>query len=78
MLFQGKPVAGSEVVIFDPAATETEAKTDDAGRVQLAAAKPGLYSIRAKWVVDGSRASKATRNIRKSITTGRSPSACSD
>jgi hypothetical protein len=38
-------------VIVDPAGDETEAKTDEAGRAQLAAAKPGLYSIRAKWVV---------------------------
>jgi uncharacterized GH25 family protein len=51
VLFQGKPVAGSDVVILDPAGKETEAKTDAAGRVELIAAKPGLYSIRAKWVV---------------------------
>jgi uncharacterized GH25 family protein len=51
VLFRGKPVAGSEVVILDPAANETQAKTDDAGRVQLPATRPGLYSIRAKWVV---------------------------
>jgi hypothetical protein len=51
VLFQGKPVAGSEVVILDPASNETEAKTDKEGRVDLAASKPGLYSIRAKWVV---------------------------
>ena len=51
VLYQGKPVAGSEVVIFDPTAKEIEAKTDEAGRVALDTAKPGLYSIRAKWVV---------------------------
>ena len=51
VLFRGKPVAGSEVVILDPAANETEVKTDEAGRIELAAAKPGIYSIRAKWVV---------------------------
>lgn len=51
VLFQGKPVAGSEVVIFDPTAKEIDAKTDAAGRIELATGKPGLYSIRAKWVV---------------------------
>jgi uncharacterized GH25 family protein len=51
VLFNGKPVAGSEVVIFDPTAKEIEAKTDEAGRIELDASKPGLYSIRAKWVV---------------------------
>ena len=51
VLYQGKPVAGSEVVIFDPTAKEIEAKTDDAGRVELDTTRPGLYSIRAKWVV---------------------------
>jgi uncharacterized GH25 family protein len=51
VLFQGKPAAGAEVVIFDPTADETTAKTDAAGKLELPAAKPGLYSIRAKWVV---------------------------
>jgi uncharacterized GH25 family protein len=51
VLFQGKPVAGSEVVIFDPTAAETKGTTDETGRIALPAAKPGLYSIRAKWVV---------------------------
>jgi uncharacterized GH25 family protein len=52
VLFQGKPVAGSEVVIFDPAAAETTSKTDEAGKLELDTTKPGLYSIRAKWVVN--------------------------
>jgi hypothetical protein len=51
VLYQGKPVAGSEVVIFDPTAKVIDAKTDEAGRVELDTTKPGLYSIRAKWVV---------------------------
>ena len=51
VLFQGKPAAGAEIVIFDPTAAQTDLKTDDAGRCSLAALKPGLYSIRAKWVV---------------------------
>jgi len=51
VIFRGKSVSGSEIVILDPAGNETQAKTDDAGRFQLDAAKPGLYSIRAKWVV---------------------------
>jgi len=51
VLYKGKPVAGSEVVIFDPTAKEITAKTDEAGKIELDTAKPGLYSIRAKWVV---------------------------
>jgi hypothetical protein len=51
VLFNGKPAVGSEFVILDPAGNETESKADEAGRVELAASKPGLYSIRAKWVV---------------------------
>ncbi|HEX5105801.1 MAG TPA: DUF3386 family protein, partial [Pirellulaceae bacterium] len=51
VLFNGNPAVGSEVVIFDPTAQEIEAKTDEAGKVELETAKPGLYSIRAKWVV---------------------------
>ncbi len=51
VLFQGKPAAGSEVVIFDPTAAQTDAKADEAGKLSLTAARPGLYSIRAKWVV---------------------------
>jgi uncharacterized GH25 family protein len=51
VLFHGKPVAGSEVVIFDPTSDETKGTTDEGGRIALPAAKPGLYSIRAKWVV---------------------------
>ena len=51
VLYQGKPVAGSEVVIFDPTAKEINAKTDESGKVELDTTRPGLYSIRAKWVV---------------------------
>lgn len=51
VLFQGKPVAGSEFVIFDPTSAETKGTTVEAGRITLPAGKPGLYSIRAKWVV---------------------------
>jgi uncharacterized GH25 family protein len=51
VLYQGKPVAGSEVVIFDPASNQIDAKTDDSGKVALDTTRPGLYSIRAKWVV---------------------------
>ncbi len=51
VLFQGKPIAGSEFVIFDPTAAETKGTTDEAGRIHLGVAKPGLYSIRAKWIV---------------------------
>ena len=51
VMFRGKPAAGSEIVILDPAGNETKVNADDAGRFQLAGATPGLYSIRAKWVV---------------------------
>jgi hypothetical protein len=54
VLFQGKPVAGAEVIIFDPTSAETQAKTDAAGKLPLPpTTKAGLYSIRAKWVVPG-------------------------
>jgi len=51
VLFNGKPAAGAEFVIHDPAATQSDAKSDEKGQLFLSAAKPGLYSIRAKWVV---------------------------
>lgn len=54
VLFQGQPAAGSEVVIFDPAARETKVKSDAAGRVHLSRSRPGLYSIRARWAVEQS------------------------
>jgi uncharacterized GH25 family protein len=50
VLYKNKPVAGSDVVILDPENNESEVKTDESGRVKLGALKPGLYSIRAKWV----------------------------
>lgn len=52
ILYKGKPVAGSDVVIHDPSSNQTEAKSDEKGRVELITAKPGLYSVRAKWVVE--------------------------
>jgi uncharacterized GH25 family protein len=51
VLYQGQPVAGSSVVIHDPSSSESEAKSDEQGRFDLATLQPGLYSIRAKWVV---------------------------
>lgn len=54
VLFQGQPAAGSEVVIFDPAARETKVKTDAQGRVHLTRTRPGLYSIRARWTLETS------------------------
>ena len=53
VLFDGKPAPGAEFVIFDPNAKETTAKADEAGKLTLASMKPGVYSIRAKWVVAG-------------------------
>lgn len=51
VLFRGKPAAEAEVVILDPTAQESTAKTDAAGRLALDNLKAGLYSIRAKWIV---------------------------
>jgi len=53
VLFQGKPLAGAEIVIFSPTAVQTDAKTDAEGRVALPpTTRAGLYSIRAKSVVN--------------------------
>ncbi len=52
VLFHGKPVTGSEVVVFDPAGTEEKLTTNDQGQVSIAAIKSGLYSIRAGWSVE--------------------------
>ena len=51
VLFQGMPVEGSEVVVLDPESNETTLKTDAKGRATIDA-KPGLYSIRAKWTLN--------------------------
>lgn len=51
VLFDGKPAVGADVVIFDSTAAETKATTDGKGHVSAPITKPGLYSIRAKWVV---------------------------
>jgi uncharacterized GH25 family protein len=51
VLFEGKPVEGSEVVLLDPDGNESTAKTNAAGRITIKADKPGVHSIRAKWVV---------------------------
>lgn len=51
VLFAGNPAAASTVVILDPSGTQIDATTDEAGRFSIESAKPGLYSIRAKWVV---------------------------
>ncbi len=51
VLFQGKPVAGSEVIVLDPEGNESTVKTDAQGKLALAGSKPGLYSIRAKWTL---------------------------
>jgi uncharacterized GH25 family protein len=51
VLYKGQPVAGSEVVLHDPSGNQTEAKSDEKGRVELVTTKQGLYSVRAKWLV---------------------------
>jgi hypothetical protein len=50
VLFKGKPVEGSELIVLDPESNESTVKTDAQGRVAIAG-KPGLYSIRAKWTL---------------------------
>lgn len=64
-LFEGQPVEGSEVVVLDPDANETTAKTNAQGRISIAGQKPGLYSIRAKWAVEkaGTEGDKAYPQI---------------
>lgn len=53
VLWKGKPIAGSEVTVVDPSGAEHDAvKTGENGKVTFDLSKPGLYSIRAKWVVD--------------------------
>ncbi|MCI0359816.1 MAG: DUF3386 family protein [Planctomycetaceae bacterium] len=53
-LFDGKPAAGSEVVVLDPEGNESTSKTNAEGRLSLPSSKPGLYSIRAKWTIEKS------------------------
>ena len=52
VLYAGQPASGSEVIILDPTGAETTAKADASGKLKLVALRPGLYSIRAKWVVE--------------------------
>ncbi len=52
VLWQGKPVSGSEVTVQAPGGEEEKFTTDDKGLVKVALDKPGIYSIRAKWVVE--------------------------
>lgn len=54
VLWKGKPAAGSEIVAFDADGGQHDLKTDDEGVAKLPLGKPGLYSIRAKWVTDES------------------------
>ncbi|MGV3607709.1 MAG: DUF3386 family protein [Planctomycetaceae bacterium] len=53
VLYQGKPVEGSEVTVLSPSSDEEKATTDAEGKVVVAGGKSGLYSIRAKWEVQG-------------------------
>ncbi|HUE69313.1 MAG TPA: DUF3386 family protein [Pirellulaceae bacterium] len=54
VLWKGKPAAGSEIVAFDATGDQHDLKTDDHGVAKLPLGKPGLYSIRAKWVSEES------------------------
>lgn len=48
--FNGKPVAGSEVVASGPELFDFKGTTNESGQVTLGLKEPGLYSIRAKHV----------------------------
>jgi uncharacterized GH25 family protein len=51
VLFGGKPVADTEVVVLPPASDRKETlKTDAKGEFMIRFAKPGLYGIRARHV----------------------------
>ena len=52
VVFQGKPVSGSEVVVLDPAGTEEKLKTNAEGQVEISSGTKGVYSIRAKFEVE--------------------------
>lgn len=52
VVFQGKPVAGSEVVVLDPAGKEEKLKTNDQGEVEISSGAAGVYSIRAKFEME--------------------------
>eukprot|EP00913_Durusdinium_trenchii_P028324 g26552.t1 len=50
VLWQGKPAAGSQVKIAAGGMGDIDAATDKAGTVSFAIGKPGMYSIRARFV----------------------------
>lgn len=52
VVFQGKPVAGGEVVVLDPAGKEEKLTTNDKGEVEITSGAKGVYSIRAKFEVE--------------------------
>ncbi|MBC7856433.1 MAG: DUF3386 family protein [Pirellulaceae bacterium] len=52
VVFQGKPVSGSEVVALDPTGKEEKLKTNDKGEVEIPSGVAGVYSIRAKLEVE--------------------------
>ena len=52
VLFLGKPVSGSEIVVLDPAGKEDNLKTNEKGEVEISSGAKGVYSIRAKFEVE--------------------------
>ncbi|MBI1902029.1 MAG: DUF3386 family protein [Planctomycetia bacterium] len=52
VLWQGKPAAGSQVVVIDPSGESSELKAGDDGRVTIETLRPGKYAARARVVVD--------------------------
>jgi uncharacterized GH25 family protein len=67
VLWQGKPLAGAEVVVLSPGAVKgPEGKTDKDGAFTLSADKPGIYGIRARHVVakEGTQGDKKYKAVR--------------
>ncbi|MFN0021134.1 MAG: DUF3386 family protein [Pirellulaceae bacterium] len=65
VLFQGKPAAGSEVVVIDPTGKEEKLKTNNQGEFEISSAFAGVVSIRAKFEVekDGSENGKDYKKV---------------
>lgn len=62
VLYEGKPDAGREVIVLEPAGKQLELKTDDEGRVTTTVVPGGSYAVRAAHVEPdrgGSRDGKA-------------------
>jgi uncharacterized GH25 family protein len=71
VLWQGKPLAGAEVVVLAPGAGKgTQSKTGKDGVVKFAADKAGLYGVRARHVEakEGTHGGKKYKEVRTYAT----------